>query len=255
VTGRRRNLPRIRRSTRGRDAELHRPHRQVPPTSLDPRDGGVHRATIAGITGSPTTATGRATRTRIVGAAAELIAERGVAGTSLDDIRAATKSSKSQIYHYFGDKHGLVQAVIEFQSAVVLGTQAEALNSVQNWHDLGDWAVMMVVTVEQQDARGGCPIGTLAASLADTEETFRLALNDAFDTWREVIRGALVRLRDNGLLAADADLDALTAATLAAIQGGLLLAKTSRDSGQLQAALDGAISLLRAHGRPGADVT
>ncbi len=222
---------------------------------MDPLDCEVHRATIAGITGSPITARGRGTRTRIVRAAAELIADRGVAGTSLDDIRAATKSSKSQLYYYFGDKHGLVRAVIEFQSAVVLGTQAEALNSVQDWHDLDHWAAMMVAAVEQQGARGGCPIGTLAAGLADTEDTFRLALNDAFDTWREVIRGALVRLRDNGLLAPDADLEALTTATLAAIQGGLLLAKTSRDAGQLQTALDGAISLLRAHGRPGASIT
>jgi TetR/AcrR family transcriptional repressor of nem operon len=205
--------------------------------------------TIAGITGSPITDQGRATRTRIVRAAAELIAERGVAGTSLDDVRAATKSSKSQLYHYFGDKRGLVRAVIDFQSAVVLGTQAEALNSVQDWHDLERWASMMVVASERQGARGGCPIGTLAASLADTEETFRAGLDEAFRAWREVIRGALVRLRDNRLLAADADLDLLTTMTLAAIQGGLLLAKTSRDSGQLRAALDGAIALLRAHGR------
>ena len=47
---------------------------------------------------------GRETRARIVAAAAALIGERGVAGTSLDDIRAATSSSKSQLYHYFGDQ-------------------------------------------------------------------------------------------------------------------------------------------------------
>jgi hypothetical protein len=57
----------------------------------------------------------------------------------------------------------------------------------------------------------------------------------------------LTRLRENGLLSEDADLDALTTVTLSAIQGGLLLAKTSRDAGQLQAALDGAIAQLRVH--------
>ena len=53
---------------------------------------------------------------------------------------------------------------------------------------------------------------------------------------------------ENGLLAADADLETLTTTMLAAIQGGLLLAKTSRDSTQLRAALEGAIAQLRAHG-------
>jgi TetR/AcrR family transcriptional repressor of nem operon len=156
---------------------------------------------------------GRATRERIVAAAAALIGEHGVSGTSLDDIRAATNSSKSQLYHYFGDDS-------------------------------------MVAAVEQQGARGGCPIGTLAAALADTDERFRTALNDAFESWRAAIGGALDRLRQNHLLAADADLETLTTTTLAAIQGGLLLAKTSRDSAQLRAALEGAIAQLRAHGVP-----
>ena len=193
---------------------------------------------------------GRATRGRIVAAAAVLIGEHGVSGTSLDDIRAATNSSKSQLYHYFGDKHGLVQAVIDHQSAVVVGAHAELLEAVQDWRDLERWVDSMVAAVEQQGARGGCPIGTLAAALADTDERFRTALNDAFESWRAAIGGALARLRQNHLLAADADLETLTTTTLAAIQGGLLLAKTSRDSAQLRAALEGAIAQLRAHGVP-----
>ncbi len=197
-----------------------------------------------------TTDQGRATRQRIVAAAAALIGERGVAGTSLDDIREATNSSKSQLYHYFGDKHGLVQAVIDHQSAVVLGAQRDVLGAVQGWEDLERWADGMVAMVEQRGARGGCPIGTLAAALADTDERFRAALSDAFHDWREAIGGALTRLRENRLLSPDADLAALTTITLAAIQGGLLLAKTSRDSSQLRAVLDGAIAQLRAHSVP-----
>jgi TetR/AcrR family transcriptional repressor of nem operon len=179
-----------------------------------------------------------------------LIGEHGVSGTSLDDIRAATNSSKSQLYHYFGDKHGLVQAVIDHQSAVVVGAHTEMLEAVQDWRDLERWVDSMVAAVEQQGARGGCPIGTLAAALADTDERFRTALNDAFESWRAAIGGALDRLRQNHLLAADADLETLTTTTLAAIQGGLLLAKTSRNSAQFRAALEGAIAQLRAHGVP-----
>ena len=131
---------------------------------------------------------------------------------------------------YFGDKLGLIQAVIEYQSAGVLGAQTEALAAVRDWEDLNEWAAMIVAAAEDQSARGGCPIGTLAATLADTDETFRLALSDAFHAWHAEIRRALVRLRDTGLLSPDAELDALTTRTLGALQGGLLLAKTSRDA-------------------------
>lgn len=211
---------------------------------------GSTASKIVAMTPPSITDQGRATRGRIVAAAAALISERGVSGTSLDDIRAATDSSKSQLYHYFGGKHGLVQAVIEHQSAVVIGTQAQALDGVHDWRDLERWADTMVAIVEQYGGRGGCPIGTLAAALADTDEHFRTALNDAFDNWRAAIGGALTRLQDSGLLAADADLEQLTTTMLAAIQGGLLLAKTSRDSTQLQIALDGAIAQLHTHSVP-----
>ena len=194
---------------------------------------------------SPITKQGRATRERIVRAAAELIAERGATGTSLDEVRAATAASKSQLYHYFGDKHGLVEAVVEHQCASVLGFQARALAAVSDWESLERWAQLMVNGVEQRRGRGGCPIGTLAAALADSDEPLRVSLNEAFRAWSDAIRGALTRLRDNGLIAAEADLDRLTTIALSAIEGGLLLAKASRDADPLRIALDGAIAQFR----------
>ncbi len=138
-----------------------------------------------------------------------------------------------------------MQAVIDYQSAMVLGAQVDALGAVRDWAGLERWADGMVATVDARGARGGCPIGTLAAALSDSDERFRIPLSDAFDRWRQAIGGALTRLQEHGLLASEADLEALTTTTLAAIQGGLLLAKTSRDSTQLKVALDGAIARLR----------
>ncbi len=202
----------------------------------------------SGVPSSVATHRGRETRDRILRATAALVAERGAAGTSLDDVQAATGASKSQLYHYFGGKRGLVEAVVDYQCASVLGLQAHALASVNSWEDLQRWAESMAKLVEEQGARGGCPIGTLAAALADTDEGLRARLSEAFQAWSDSIRGALTRLRDSGSISMDADLDALTTNLLAAIQGGLLLAKTSRDAGRLRTVLDGAILQLRSPG-------
>ena len=51
---------------------------------------------------------GRATKERIVSAAADLIFEYGVAGTSIEDVRRAAGVSGSQMAHYFHDKRRLV---------------------------------------------------------------------------------------------------------------------------------------------------
>src|SRR6266852_8591391 len=72
---------------------------------------------------APATAKGRATRERIVQAAAELVAEKGIAGMSLDDVRARTGASRSQLYHYFVDRDDLVRAVIDVTTDAVLGRQ------------------------------------------------------------------------------------------------------------------------------------
>src|SRR5262245_10979011 len=62
--------------------------------------------------GEPRTGRGRASRERIVERAAELVAEHGVAGTSLDEVLAAAGASKSQHYHYFAGRDELVEAAV-----------------------------------------------------------------------------------------------------------------------------------------------
>ena len=59
------------------------------------------------------TAKGERARARIVAASARLIHQRGVAGTTLEDVKAAADVSGSQLYHYLPDKDDLVRAVVD----------------------------------------------------------------------------------------------------------------------------------------------
>jgi AcrR family transcriptional regulator len=58
-----------------------------------------------------------ATRRRLLAAATEEFAAHGIAGARVDRIAEAAKSNKAQIYHYFGSKDGLFDAV--FNAMVV----------------------------------------------------------------------------------------------------------------------------------------
>ena len=66
---------------------------------------------------------GARTRARIVEEAAALIHERGVAGTTLEDVKVAAEVSGSQMYHFFPDKNELVQAVIDYQAETIVDRQ------------------------------------------------------------------------------------------------------------------------------------
>lgn len=72
---------------------------------------------------APITEKGRQTRKRIVAAAAEVVAEKGVVGTSLDEVGSRATASRSQLYHYFADKGELMKAVAEATSDAVLDGQ------------------------------------------------------------------------------------------------------------------------------------
>ncbi|HYY01236.1 MAG TPA: TetR/AcrR family transcriptional regulator [Mycobacterium sp.] len=191
------------------------------------------------------TAKGMATRARIVTAAADLMHKRGVANTGLEDIRRAARISNSQLYHYFHDKTDLVRAVVAHQGDKVVGSEERLWSQLDSFEALRAWQGKIVSYVSQTHGYGGCPIGSLASELADIDEGARIALDANFTFWETAIRSGLVSMRERGELSEDADPAHLALATLAALQGGLLLSKTRRHSEPVRVALDAAIGHIR----------
>jgi AcrR family transcriptional regulator len=187
------------------------------------------------------TARGAATRARIVESAADLIFCRGVAGTSLDDVIEVSSTSKSQVYHYFADKDDLVRAVIAHQTTRVLTAQEPHLYQLDSMPGLRRWRDEIVERQRQRHGVGGCPIGSLASELADHSEPARELLAESFRTWEQHLVRGLERMRDRGELLTDADPAALASAIMAALQGGLLLAQTTRTTAPLEHSLDMAL--------------
>ncbi|GGF34407.1 TetR/AcrR family transcriptional regulator [Subtercola lobariae] len=188
---------------------------------------------------------GQATRARIVDAAAALVFEEGVAGTSLDDVGAAARVGKSQIYHYFADKSSLISEVVTRQTIAVLAGQEPHISRLDNWGSWAAWRDQLVREQDENHCTGGCPLGSIANELADTDEDARAVLVDSFDQWERAFADGITRMKAAGALRADADAASLASAVLAAVQGGLLLCKTRKSTKPLEASLDASIAYLR----------
>jgi TetR/AcrR family transcriptional regulator, transcriptional repressor for nem operon len=182
---------------------------------------------------------GEATRERIVAAAALEMFERGVARTSLDEVKAAAGVSSSQLYHYFADKRALTLAVIEHQTQAILAGQEPLLSNLDSIEALRAWRDLLIEIQHTLHCRGGCPIGSIGAELAETDPQARAEVADGFQRWERSIRDGLRAMHARGELAGDPD--ELALATLAALQGGLLLTQIRRDPSPLEAALDAMI--------------
>jgi AcrR family transcriptional regulator len=180
-----------------------------------------------------------------VEAAAGLMQERGAAGTSLDEIMAASATSRSQLYHYFDDKDDLTRAVVRRQTERVIEAQfppGEALTSLAAFRR---WRDRIVEAQRLERFVGGCPVGSLANELAESGDEVRTVLQDCFVTWQGQIAEGLRAMQARGRLRPGVDTDALAESIMAALQGGLLLAKVHRSSRPLERALDMAVDQVR----------
>src|ERR1700733_6837806 len=174
------------------------------------------------------TARGAATRARIVESAAEQVLAGGVGGTSLDDIRADTETSKSQLFHYFpGGKSELVGAIASFQADRVLAAQEPHLSRLATWDDWRGWRDAVVAHYGSQP-HWGCPIGALTSELINSDPSRASVVTAHMDRWLGYLRAGLVRMQSAGRLPATADPDALALSIFSSLHGGLLLTQTMK---------------------------
>ena len=185
---------------------------------------------------------GLATRARIVEDAAELMFERGVSGTSLDDVRKAAGVSGSQISHYFADKQDLTRQVIGARTDFVVAFhhhpklgQLDSLDSLRSWADLC-WK-----QAGSDYLLKGCVYGSLTAELLEADDATLDVLAVGYDRWLALFRDGLAAMRARGDLVPEADPRHLAVALVAAHQGGTMLTHVTRSAASFRVTVNAAI--------------
>jgi AcrR family transcriptional regulator len=149
---------------------------------------------------------GLATRARIVDVAARLMFERGVANTSIDQVRRTAEVGGSQISHYFRDKRDLTRHVVASRRNNVhaFHTQPQ-LNGLDSLDALRAWADACVSDIDAVYRVGGCVYGSLAGELIEADDQVHDDLSAGYDEWIELFAAGLTAMRRRGDLRPDAD--------------------------------------------------
>ena len=172
------------------------------------------------------------TRTRLVTATSELFRRYGYNGTSLKQVTAAAEAPVGSLYHHFpGGKSQLANVVLETTGAayqdlfeLIWDSQPDPGRAIEAFFDAA------AEVLEQTDFIDPCPIGGVAREIANTNEVLRQTADRVFDGW---IRSASERLAAGGLESTEAEEFAVS--LIAAIEGGFLHARTSRNGDRLRA--------------------
>lgn len=190
------------------------------------------------------TAKGEATRRRIIEGAAAEIRSRGVAETTLDDIRARTQTSKSQLFHYFPDgKDELLLAVAQHEAKMVLEDQQPYLGELTSWAAWQRWRDAVVDRYRRQGQ--SCPLSMLMSEIGRTTPGAQAVTKALLRQWHDEITAGIQSMQAQGKVAGDVDADRVGAALLAGIQGGVGIMLATGDLSYLEAALDTGIGNLR----------
>jgi AcrR family transcriptional regulator len=176
------------------------------------------------------TAKGRATRDRIVQAAAELIVTEGLSAASIENVRKVASVSGSQLAHYFTDKSALIRAVIRRQIGLVLDFHRQPkLADLDSFDDFERWIDLNVRYLRSIGTSSGTPTyHALTAQLAKADDATRATLGTGYWQWVELLESSIQRMKERGVLQATADSRRLALVIVSAHQGGATLAFTYR---------------------------
>lgn len=179
------------------------------------------------------------TRAQITREAAALFNMRGYAGTSVNDVSAATGLEKGGVYNHFGSKDELALAAFDYAASLV----AERLAAAVRERPDGAGKLTAVLDVyrtlsERPFVVGGCPLLNTAVDSDDTHPALRDRVRLAMTGWLDLIADALETGRSAGQFRSDFDVKAASGTIVAALEGGILLSKLYRDAAWMRGVTD-----------------
>jgi AcrR family transcriptional regulator len=186
---------------------------------------------------------GEQTRSRIVAGAADEIRERGVDEVRLEDVMARTRTSKSQLFHYFPDgKEQLLLAVAQHEADRVLADQQPMLGDLTSWQSWHEWRDRVIERYREQGT--DCPMSIVIGHAGRRTPGARAIVTGLMDRWQAALATGIRHMQAAGEMNPELDAGRAAAGLLAGIQGGVLLLLTTGDTGHLEAALDLGLSAM-----------
>jgi len=170
-----------------------------------------------------------ATRARMVRSAALVLRERGAAGVTIDEVLARSGAPRGSVYHHFPD--GRSQLLLEalqyagdaitelIDEAAPRGGSALVRGFVDFWEN----------ALTASDFTAGCPVVAAAVGSAEEAPALIPVAGRIFDRWCQALAAAF---RTEGF--DDADAAALAQTCVAALEGAVVLCRSSHTAAPLR---------------------
>jgi AcrR family transcriptional regulator len=171
---------------------------------------------------------------------------------TLDDVLARTRTSKSQVFHYFpGGREDLLLAVAQHEADRVISDQQPHLENLGTWEDWQRWRSAVIARYRKQGQ--ACPLHALTSHLGSGTPGAQAVVRQLMLDWERPLRDGIVALQQHGEADPGIDPEAYAGAIVASIQGGVQILMATGSTAHLEHTLDLILAALR--GRPPYEAT
>lgn len=177
-------------------------------------------------------------REKITLAAFDLFHAHGIEGTSVDDILKSSGTGKSQFYHYFKSKDGLVHEMMEMARKKVKDGEIIGCEPIESWGDLKAWLESAIEKMAHYNFTRACPLGRFASEIPEGDEWLRKDVMAVFEAKKQYPKDFFVGMKARGELTDDADPDSLADFCLSTLQGAMLMGKLYQDEAHIRSAVE-----------------
>lgn len=183
---------------------------------------------------------GTATRTRILDSAERLVLEHGFAATTVDQVIAASRSSKGAFFHHFASKDDLGRALVERYAAADVAHLERYMEAAEA--ETGDPAARFAAFVrlfeEDADAivaaQPSCLYVSFITERQLTGDGTAETIADAIVAWRERLHALLREAAAMHPPRRPVDLEALADHVFVTFEGAFILARSMRDGSHMR---------------------
>lgn len=170
------------------------------------------------------------TREKVLAVAEEMLYQGGYTQTSIEDIIARAKVSKSNFYYHFRSKEELGMAVLERRMQEFDHSLRATLNddALPPRERLARFLEQVIRAQEETLQKGGCPFGNLVVEMSERSERFRCRLSGMFNALVDRLTEVIRLGQQEGVFREDVPARDLGALVLHTLQGMQLITKCEK---------------------------
>ncbi len=184
-------------------------------------------------------------RDLVIQVATDLFLTKGYLATSMDEIVAVSKVSKTNIYYYFKRKEDLLAAILEqlihTYNEMIQKTVSRSELSVQERFT----ALLQVLTGLEWTSLGGCPFLTLYTQMPQDADVLRDKVSVFFRDQMLTVEALLIEGVHNKEFSSTLPTKATAQLIVSTIEGGLFLQHANQDPAMLSQTLSTLALLLK----------